>query len=669
MSHNALGIDTGGTFTDGVLYDLDTGEILCKSKVVTNRSDLHQAITHCLNELTQEARSRRSAREIFSGIMMTCLSTTLATNAIVEGQGAEVGLLVIGAELDGNLPTVHTAFLAGGCNIQGRIREPVDLEAARGAIERMRQNVETFAVSGYMSVRNPEQELAVRDLVSELTGYPAVCGHQLSGDLGIYERTVTATLNARLIPLIVRLIEAVKQSLTDRGIVAPLMVVKGDGGLISEAVARQRPIETILSGPAASLIGGGVLAGLSDALVVDMGGTTTDVAVLRSGSPVLSDRGAKVGGWQTHIKAAEITTVGLGGDSIIRVSRDRRMEIGPQRVFPLCWSAAEFPHLLGELDAVWQAKFDPLKAQPTCILFFIREPEKAVLKEAERELLDQIRRQPHTLHNLSVRLGKDETMLPWQHLVEIGTVHRANLTPTDLLHAGGQFVRWNREASELGIRIMARRFKASSQRFSEEVQTELRYRLFALLVEKLVASGGRDLPLRSSEHSDYLLRQMFRPGIRTVEFGVKARLPVVAVGAPAGAFFPEVAERLGARLFLAADGDVANAVGTVNGSVTERVKILIKPGESGGFFVYGPAGRKIFIDFEESLAYGEEIGREYALRRAAAAGGHKLEVTVRREDSYSTLDGAGDSSDENRLFIECSLEVSASGRPYSYKEE
>jgi hypothetical protein len=133
-------------------------------------------------------------------------------------------------------------------------------------------------------------------------------------------------------------------------------------------------------------------------------------------------------------------------------------------------------------------------------------------------------------------------------------------------------------------------------------------------------------------------------------------------------FFPQVAGRLGAELCLRADGDVANAVGTVNGLVSERIKILIKPGESGGYFVYGPEERKLFIDFEEALAYGEAVGRQTALRRAAEAGGHGIEVALQREDSYSSFDGTADSAKENRLFIECSLEVVASGRPYKKQE-
>jgi N-methylhydantoinase A/oxoprolinase/acetone carboxylase beta subunit len=195
-------------------------------------------------------------------IKMVSLSTTLATNAIVEGQGAEVGLIGIGFDPQQGLPTPHFACIHGGCNIKGKFTTPLDMQAAEKAILEMKDKVDAFAVSGYLSVRNPAQELQVQKLIFELTGYPVVAAHQLTTVLGLHERTVTAVLNARLMPLITDLMDSVKQSTAARGIEAPLMVVRGDGSLIGEKVAREKPIETILSGPAASIIGALTLTGV-----------------------------------------------------------------------------------------------------------------------------------------------------------------------------------------------------------------------------------------------------------------------------------------------------------------------------------------------------------------------------------------------------------------------
>ena len=244
----ALGIDTGGTYTDGVLLNLQTKEILAKTKVITTRHDLTLAVENCLDALTGVFKEKNEENLVISRIRMVSLSTTLATNAIVEGQGAEVGLIMIGFEPQQGLPTPFVATIAGGCTIKGKPRQELDLEAARMAVADMKDNVDAFAVCGLFSVRNPAQELAVAALIRELTGYPVVCAHQLSSDLGFHERAVTAVLNARLMPLITDLIEAVTAGMQRRGSVLL------DGGQRRRqpdqcGKSAGEPIETILSGP------------------------------------------------------------------------------------------------------------------------------------------------------------------------------------------------------------------------------------------------------------------------------------------------------------------------------------------------------------------------------------------------------------------------------------
>ena len=268
MSDFGIGIDTGGTFTDGVIFDLDQKLVISKTKVMTERENLSLSIDRCLENLVIDIRKRGNYDEVIGNIRMVCLSTTLATNAIVEGQGADVGLILIGIDLDKKYPTGHCARINGKIDLRGKIREDLDLEGAKKAIKELKPKVEAFAVSGYMSIRNPVHELDVARLIKKMTGYPVVCGHELSSDLGVYERTVTAVLNARLIPLITSLIEAVRSSIRKASIVAPLMIVRGDGSLISESVAVEKPVETILSGPAASIIGGKVLSRIDNAVTV-----------------------------------------------------------------------------------------------------------------------------------------------------------------------------------------------------------------------------------------------------------------------------------------------------------------------------------------------------------------------------------------------------------------
>ncbi len=675
MNNNyALGIDTGGTFTDGVIVDLVGKNIIAKTKVITTRYNLTLAITNCIDNLLGDLERQGMKEQVVDALRMVCLSTTLATNATVEGQGADVGLVLIGIDIREELPTSHVMSIAGGYDIHGHEKTPVNKEEAGYAVREMSGKVESFAVSGYMSIRNPEQELEVSRLIREMTGYPVVCGHQLSGDLGVYERTVTAVLNARLLPLIAELINAVEVTLKAKHIEAPLRIVKGDGSLISEKTALEKPIETILSGPAASLIGAKALAGLEEGVIVDIGGTTTDLAVLKRGKPILREEGAKVGGWLTRVKAAEITTIGLGGDSLVQVSRGRVLSVGPQKVFPLSWSVAEYPYLLNELKALYDSGFSPLEAQPTCVLFFSRAPDETVLSAAEKQVMELIQAGPRTLYMTGKILGKDTNLIPWKRLVNIGAIHRGNLTPTDILHATGRFTDWSREAAETGIEILARRYGKGKKKFIEDVLDTIGYKLFTALLEKLVSLGEPRFELTPGEAAELLLRKMYSDGsvqgggetAAGVLFSVRAGLPVIGVGAPVQAYLSDVVKRMNGNFVFTENADVANAAGTVSGKVVERVKVIVKPGETGGFFVYGPEGRKIITDLDAAMEYAEKSGREAAYRMAEQSGGCGIELETERRDRYLPLtETVRDDDDTSRqMFVESIIETTAVGIPW-----
>ncbi len=654
MANLAMGIDTGGTFTDGVVFDIEKKTILAKTKTITTRHNLKGAIDNCINNLISLDKF------YLEDIKMVSLSTTLATNAIVEGQGAEVGLILIGFQPDKELPTPYHINIAGGCNIKGKIKEEVDLKAAKKGIEEMKTKVDAFAVSGYLSIRNPEQEKKVAKLAREMTGYPVVCAYQLTSDLGFHERAVTAVFNARLMPLITDLIKAVQDNLENRGMTASLMVVRGDGSLISAEKACEKPIETSLSGPAASIVGAMTLTGIEQGVVVDMGGTTTDVAVLNQGKPRLTKQGARVGGWLTRVKAAEITTIGLGGDSFIQVSSDGILEIGPQRVFPLCWAVNEFSHLYDELKAIKKQSYSPIDSQPTSILHYIKDPVNFNLTETEKEILKIIKNEPHSLYHIARKLDKSIEILPWRHLVNVGSVHRSSLTPTDILHLQGKFTRWNREAAILGTEIMAARYQKEVDSFAEDVIETINYKLSVLILGVL-----SDKKIQESNRDDFLLKQILsREDNSVMNFSVQVKVPIIAVGAPAAAYFPDVARKLNANLHLPPSAEVANAVGTVSGKVVERLLVIIKPGENGGFLVHTPDGRKSFIQYEEAVAHGKKKGRELVYQQAVSSGAREIEIFWEQHNKYSNFAGQNSEKVEDKLFIESRIEFSAVGKPW-----
>ncbi|MDW8072471.1 MAG: hydantoinase/oxoprolinase family protein, partial [Anaerolineae bacterium] len=314
----SLGIDTGGTYTDAVLFDELRG-VIASAKALTTKYDFTVGIREAVEGVLMDGSLSRMFR-------LVSLSTTLATNAVVEGHGAPICLLLIGyppdtLEYEGLGQVMKgdpVVFIQGGHTVTGDEQAPLDLVAVRQAIETHAAHVAAFAVSGYFAVRNPEHELRVRQLIREMTHLPVSCGHELSSNLNAPRRALTAALNARLIPFLYQLITAVRALLHEKGITAPLMVVKGDGSLVEAQLALERPVETILSGPAASVIGARYLSGEQNMVVVDMGGTTTDIALVQNGRPVLNRDGAVIGGWHTMVEAVAVHTFGLGGDSEVQ---------------------------------------------------------------------------------------------------------------------------------------------------------------------------------------------------------------------------------------------------------------------------------------------------------------------------------------------------------------
>ncbi|MCP4200276.1 MAG: DUF1638 domain-containing protein, partial [Proteobacteria bacterium] len=294
-----LGIDAGGTYTDTVIYDLGKGKTLCKSKALTTKWDFTLGIGEAMAGLDQDKLQQ---------VEMVSLSTTLATNAIVEGEGQKVGMIIMppyGRFEPEDIPYEPKAAISGQLEITGKEISPVNEKEVRDIVRRMvaKDDVKAFAVSGYAGAINPAHELKIKQIIREETGLFVTCGHELSDILNFKTRAHTAMLNARIIPKLAKLLLDLEKVLEKLGIFAPIVVVKGDGTLMSAEMAKERPVETILSGPAASVAGARHLTGLKSALVVDMGGTTTDTAALANGMVSVCATGSNIGGHKTHVKA------------------------------------------------------------------------------------------------------------------------------------------------------------------------------------------------------------------------------------------------------------------------------------------------------------------------------------------------------------------------------
>lgn len=646
-----LGIDTGGTYTDGVIVEMKNKKILNKAKALTTREDLAIGIRNCINNLDFHE---------FDKISVVSLSTTLATNATVEGRGCQVGLLMIGHEPIDKMPVQHHAVLTGGHNIHGRPLDDLDEEEIRKAILGLKGKVDAIAVSGYLSVRNPAHELRVKEMVEELLDLPVVCAHQLTTSLGFHERTVTAVLNARLLPIIAELIESVKKVLGEKQINASIMIVKGDGSLMGEAMAREKPIDTILSGPAASIIGGTFLTDTADALVLDMGGTTTDIALLKNGVPRINQEGAMVGGWLTRVQAAEIYTYGLGGDSYLQLTREGEVQVGPQRVWPLCVVAHQYPYLVDELKVNFEHNYNLMFAQATDCFMFIKKSTAERFSETEEKVIHILQDGPRSLYYLANALDLDPNLFSLQHLVNLGVVARISLTPTDILHARGTYTEWNREAARMGVAILADRIGKTEEEFIQLASEKIINDLCLTCMQSLIGGEGQSLWLKNSEDAMYFVNKALAPkGNQMLNCSFQISMPIVGIGAPVTAWLPAMAEKMHTRLVIPPHAEVANAIGAATGKIMETVKVLIKPGESGsGYLMHAPWELHAFEILEEATAYALEEAKRRAALAAEKAGAKDYELLVHHEDIYATANMI-----EGDIYVESRIEVTAVGRP------
>jgi N-methylhydantoinase A/oxoprolinase/acetone carboxylase beta subunit len=656
-----LGIDTGGTYTDAVLYSESEG-VLASAKSLTTRHDLAIGVSGAVETVLAEIGAA------VGRIRLVSLSTTLATNALVEGQGGRAGLVMIGfgpqdlardglAEALGSDPVI---YLPGGHNVHGN-ETPLDLTPLERQLEDFSEQVSAVAIAGYFAVRNPAHEIAVRDLIRRRTSLPVTCSHDLSSRLGGPRRALTTLLNARLISMVARLIEATSGYLESRGIKAPLMVVRGDGALISAAEALMRPIETILSGPAASLVGARHLTGLDNAVVSDIGGTTTDVAVLEGGHPRLDSEGATVGRYRTMVEAVAMHTFGLGGDSEMRLEDggfDAGLILGPRRLMPLSLAAHLWPQpVLAALERQAQSSFPGRYDGRFALRTGLPKALAAGLSAQEAALYERVTLEPQPLDAVLTTTSQRATL---DRLVARGLVLIAGFTPSDAMHVLGRQDQWNADAAVLGAEIFARRKAGSGQAVAVSalelagmVSARLTRQSAEVILTALLAEegiGGIDV-----SKSAFVERALARtPGL--VRFSLRPDRPLVALGASAPVHYPAIADMLDIESFVPVHAGVANAVGAVVGQVRETVTVFVTEPDEGRFAVNGAGAHELFRERAEAFARARELAGAEAREAAIRSGADHPVVEHGEHIDMPEIEGL-------EKLVEARFVATASGRP------
>jgi N-methylhydantoinase A/oxoprolinase/acetone carboxylase beta subunit len=674
-----LGIDTGGTFTDAVLLDADK-KIVASAKSLTTRFDLSIGIGASLDKLPADWLTR---------VGLVSLSTTLTTNSVVEGKGSPVCVLLAGYDppqvkasgLIELLGQEAIVALPGGHDAGGYPAMPLDEAASRAAILHHAPRVSAFAISASFGVRNPEHELQLRAWVKALCDKPVTCGHELASSLGAPRRAMTVALNARMISHVTALIDSVKRTLHARQIDAPLMMVKGDGSLINVASALQRPVGTVLSGPAASVLGACALSGLQNAIVADMGGTTTDIAVVRNGQPELSFDGAMIGQWRPMIEAVKVYAIGLGGDSEVRFQGGDGLAIGPRRVVPLSLLAHQHPHILAVLER--QQIESPHGSQ---IRFAQRlHADEAVLTrlpDDELRAWDALAKGPIDLERSNIEDRNQSRALA--RLERKGLAIYSGFTPSDAAHVLGMSNHWSRDAAIFGARIWARQMRhlygLGTWVMGDAVgpAQQVVDKVIDTICQKLIEAGLNDAgqmnegnankmatlltqmalhhrPVAESKSGQTRSRKSHQTSVFNLQFAPD--LPLVAVGAPATSYYPKVAHGLGVQLVMPPFADVANAVGAVLGQVSQRVHITVSQPVKGVFRVFTPAGPRDFERLAPAIQLAQDLAGAEASTRALEAGAARATVIFSQQDNNVNNDIDGN------MFFEALVTATASGPP------
>jgi len=614
-----LGVDTGGTYTDAVIVDLATKKVLAKAKAPTTYHDLSVGLRESIDRVLEASHFDVDL------IRLVGVSTTLATNSVLEGKGGKVGLIGIGwsPEDDWNLGSDRQVFIQGGHTVEGRTKVPLIEEELDEAVQQM-SDMDAVVVSGLFSVYNQSHEEEVRRKVIKELGIPVVAGHELTGELGVRERTVTAVLNARLIPVLDSFLEDVEHSLGERGITASIMVFKGDGSLMNLEMARERPVETILSGPAASAMGGRILAGLDDCIVIDVGGTSTDIAFLDGGFPRVSPEGATIGGWRTRVKAVDMWTTAIGGDSEVLVDRRGNISISSKRVIPLCFAVNRYRGLMEKMKSTYFTRF-----------FVSSERTPKRLSRGEEEIFAFVSENgPVTIDEIK---GGVEVVLVDGYvssLLDKSLIIGVGLTPTDILHATEHYMEGEPEASRFGIEMAAHMARMATDEFCSEILNMVAARISKELIRKIMQDEGQ--VDAGCSGCDYLLdlASGARPS-RLARLNPSIQRKIVGIGAPAHIYLPMIQERLGTEVIVPENHEVGNAVGAVCSQIVETTRVVVFPKEHKYTVFAHFYGSVEYEHIEQAVGRARTMAAEYVRERAERAGAKDVKVSVEVEEKKS----------------------------------
>ena len=331
-----IGIDVGGTFTHAVALDHQSYEVIAHAVTPTTHSSRYSVSEGIIKTFQDVLVQTGAAPE---DVVFVAHSTTQATNALLEGDVAKVGVVGMGRGLEAikaktdtmiaDIPLNESKALHTAHSFLNTDPKEFTQEKINQVIEELRKKgCSVIVASEAFGVDDPHREDMVTSLAQQL-GLPATASHEISQLYGLKVRTRTAVINASILPKMTQTADMTNESIQRSGITAPLMIMRSDGGVMDIQQMRKRPILTLLSGPAAGIAAALMYANVSDGIFLEVGGTSTDISVIHNGKAMV--KSASVGGHSTFLKTLDSRTVGIGGGSMIRIdSAGQVRDVGPR---------------------------------------------------------------------------------------------------------------------------------------------------------------------------------------------------------------------------------------------------------------------------------------------------------------------------------------------------
>ncbi len=639
-----IGIDTGGTYTDAVIYDFESKKVLGSAKSLTTKYDLTEGILGAIDGLPKDLTKQAK---------MISLSTTLATNACVEDKGGRAKLIFFGGEKDildkygkqyGLPPSEDICIQESYTSFSGNTEKEPDWCAFEKAIEQGFENLDGVGIIEMNSMKNGAvNEKKAKEIFEQKYNIPVVCGNELFSELNSLRRGASTLLNAGLFPVISEFLASVKKALIARNITPEtIVIVRSDGSLMSEKFASLRPVETLLCGPAASAVGCTHLANNPNSIVVDMGGTTTDIAFIKNGAPVTVTGGVSIGKWKTFVNGLYVKTFGLGGDTAVHYIGEK-LYLEDYRIVPLCVAAASYPNVLENLKNLKPRKHSKFLYEHYILIKDISQSPRYT--DEEKAFCLALKEKPLLISDAAQAVGKDIYTLKVDRLIKDGVVQLCGLTPTDIMHIKGDFNKYNSEASILGAQFVAANLNVSVEDICNLVYNEVKKKLYINIVKAMLENKYPDYMKNgiSVEVEKFIVENYNEAGNPDKLFSTMftTGYSLIGVGAPIRVFLEDVAKMLGTQAFIPENYEVANALGAIVGSISASCSIEIQPNNSeenaAGYIVFGKNGNAVFEELEEAIEYAVSEAKENAKAEAKKRGA-KGEITVSCEVNTNEVD-------------------------------